>query len=129
MEFVKRVARNYWVAYYLVYVAGVAFGLWRYWPRLLRDDGILWLAAIFAVSAGIALLAAVFLEVLGRMVLLIPAAIKKIKEQGIKEGREEERRRAVDALAKAGVRSADSGEALTPAEIRNILQDRTDDRA
>ena len=124
MEFIKRVARNYWVAYYLVYVAGVAVGLWRYWPRLLRDDGILWLAVIFAVSAGIALLAAIFLEVLGRMVLLIPAAIKKIKEQGIKE----ERKRAVEALAKAGVRSAASGEALTPAEIQNILQDGSDDR-
>lgn len=121
MEFIKRVARNYWVAYYLVYVAGVAVGLWRYWPRLLRDDGILWLAAIFAVSAGIALLAAIFLEVLGRMVLLIPAAIKKIKEQ--------ERKRAVEALAKAGVRSAASGDALTPEEIRNILQGEDIDRS
>ena len=78
----------------------------------------------FCRFSGIALLAAIFLEVLGRMVLLIPAAIKKIREQGIKE----ERKRAVEALAKAGVRSAASGEALTPAEIRNILQDGSDAR-
>lgn len=55
------------------------------------------------------------------MVLLIPAAIKKIQA--------EERRRVVDALTKAGVRSANSGEVLTPAEIRNILQDESEERS
>ena len=120
MEFVKRVFRNYWLVYYAVYVGGVALGLARYWPQLTAHDGILWLAAIFGASAGSALLVAIFLEVMGRMVLLIPAAIKKIKEQ--------ERKRAAEALAKAGVRSADSGEALTPAEIRNILQGESEEQ-
>ena len=118
MEFVKRVFRNYWLVYYVVYVGGVALGLGRYWPQLTAHGGILWLAAIFGVSAGSALLVAIFLEVMGRMVLLIPAAIKKIKKQAVKE----ERERVADALAKAGVRSADSGKALTPEEIRNLLQ-------
>ena len=101
-------------------------GALRYHP--LREQGkdeLYALVAIFALAAGVALLAAILLEVMGRMVLLIPAAIKKIKEQGIKE----ERKRVADALAKAGVRSADSGEALTPAEIHSILQDGPDDRA
>ena len=124
MEFAKRIAGRYWGAYYCIYVAGIAGGAWRYQDRLAGDDGFLWLAAIFAVAAGCVSLVVIFVEAIGRMVLLIPAAWKKIKEQGIKE----ERKRAAEALVKAGVRSADSGEALTPAEIRNILQGEAEDR-
>lgn len=127
MEFIKRAARNYWVAYYLVYVAGVAVSLWRYWPRLLRDDGILWLAAIFAVSAGIALLAAIFLEVLGRMVLLIPAAIKKIKDEGRREGRREERRRIAEVLRQAGEREDGSVHITLTPEVLKLLTGEIDD--
>ena len=125
MEPLKSIAERYWVVYYLVYVAGVAIGALRYHP--LREQGkeeLYAIVAVFALAAGLALLVAIILEVLGRMVLLIPAAIKKIKEQAVKQ----ERLRVADALAKSGVRSADSGEALTQAEIRNILQDGSDDR-
>jgi len=118
----RSIAERYWVVYYLVYVGGVAFGAARYHP--LREQGkdeLFALVAVFALAAGLALLVAIIVEVLGRMVLLIPAAIKKIKEQ--------ERKRVAEALANAGVRSADSGEALTPAEIRNILQSESEDRS
>ena len=125
MEFVKRVLRNYWLVYYVVYVGGVALGLGRYWPQLTAHDGILWLAAIFGVSAGSALLVAIFLEVMGRMVLLIPAAWKKIKDQGIKEGRAEgraeERQRILDAVEQLGDQ--------VPPEILNILRGESDRRA
>ena len=47
------------------------------------------LAAIFGAAAGVALLAASIWEVTGRMVLLIPKAWNRAKE----EGRLEERRR------------------------------------
>ena len=126
MEPLRSIAERYWVVYYLVYVAGVAFGAWRYHP--LQEQGkdeLYALVAVFALVAGVALLAAILLEVMGRMVLLIPAAIKKIKEHAVNQ----ERKRVADALAKAGVRSAASGKALTPEEIRNILQNASEDRS
>ena len=123
MEFVKRVFRNYWLVYYVVYVGGVALGLGRYWPQLTAHDGILWLAAIFGVSAGSALLVAIFLEVMGRMVLLIPAAIKKIKE----EGRREERRRIAEALRQAGEREDGSVHITLTPEVLKLLTGEIDD--
>lgn len=122
MDPLRSIAERYWVVYYLVYVAGVAFGASRYHP--LREQGkdeLFALAAIFALAAGLALLAAIILEVVGRMVLLIPAAIRKIREQ--------ERKRMAEALAKAGIRSGESSEVLSPAEIRRIAEDGQYDRS
>ena len=129
MEPLKSIAERYWVVYYLVYVGGVAFGALRYHP--LREQGkdeLYALVAVFAFAAGLALLTAMLLEVIGKMVLLIPATWKKIKEQGVKEGREKERQRIIDALAKAGIWSGDSGAALTAAEIRRIVRGGSDYR-
>jgi hypothetical protein len=50
------------------------------------------LAAIFGLSVGTALMVAILVEVTGRMVLLIPQTIRKIREEGRKEGREEGQR-------------------------------------
>ena len=96
METVKTAAEKYWIIYYLVYLGLSGAGLWRYWPRLLwywrqpvmQDDSIYLLAAIFGTAAGIALGIAISLEVGGRMVLLIPAAVKKT-QGGRPEGRSE----------------------------------------
>ena len=93
MELFRRAVGNYWVAYYLVYVAMVVWGCWANWNRLdwsqaWRDDVYL-LAAILGVAAGVALMTAIIVEVFGRMVLLIPKAWNKAKE----EGRQEERKR------------------------------------
>ena len=120
MEFVKRVARNYWVAYYLVYAGGVAVALCRYWRQVSRDEGILWLAAIFGASAGSALLVAILLEVIGRMVLLIPAAVKKLKEEG--------RRSVITALAQRGGRADGSIQVnLTREEVSALLKESEED--
>lgn len=125
MEPLKSIGERYWIAYYLVYVITAGVGLWRYRPwQQSGNDELYALVAIFALAAGVALLAAILMEVIGRMVLLIPDAWKKIKQQG----REEERKRIIDALAKAGVRAGDSDETLTPSEILKIVQGDSDGR-
>ena len=65
---------------------------WLHWadPR----DGanrIYLLAAIFGVAAGAASAVAIIVEVAGRLMLLIPAAARKIPEEGREQGREEGR--------------------------------------
>ena len=125
MEFAKRIAGRYWGAYYCIYVAGIACGTWLYQDRLAGDDGFLWLAAIFAVAAGCVSLVVIFVEAIGRMVLLIPAAWKKIKEQGIKEGREEgraeERQRILNEVAQLGDQ--------VPPEILKIVKAESENRS
>ena len=132
MEPIKSIAERYWIAYYLVYVIAVGFGIWRYRPlQETGKDELYALVAVFALAAGIALLAAILLEVIGRMVLLIPAEIKRLKElgrkEGRKEGRAEERRRIADALSQIGEREEDGGIriTLTP-EMLKILMGETD---
>ena len=138
MSEVKSAAERYWVIYYLVYLAVAGAGLWKYWPRLLwywrqpllQDDSIYLLAAIFGVAAGTALATAIILEVSGRMVLLIPATVRKIKaqgrEEGIEEGREkgrdEERQRINAAFAEHDIHEGDEGPiVLDRAEFRKIM--------
>ena len=138
MEPLKSIAERYWIAYYLVYVAMVGFGIWRYRPlHETGKDELYVLVAVFALAAGAALLAAILLEVIGRMVLLIPAEIKRLKElgrkegriegreQGVKEGRTkgrvEERQRILNAVAQLGDQ--------VPPEILKIVQGEPDDRA
>ena len=68
------------------------------------------------------------------MVLLIPAAVKKIKaegrnegrKEGHKEGREEERRRIRAALANLAAPADGEPALLTPEEVMKILQDEED---
>lgn len=127
MEPLKSIAERYWVVYYLVYAGGVAFGTWRYHP--LQEHGkdeLYALVAIFALAAGLALLVAIILEVLGRMVLLIPSEIKRLREQGREEGREqgrrEERQRIVEALRQLGERDDGSIHiTLTPEVVALLL--------
>ena len=85
---------RYWIVYYLTYL--VSFGLlaWYYriplqWRGEPAVEPLYLLAAIFAVAAGTATLVAVFFEVTGRMVLLIPAAWRKAKAEGHAEGKQE----------------------------------------
>ena len=56
------------------------------------------------------------------MVLLIPAAVRKIKAQGRKEGRTSERQRITAALAQLEVHEGSGGEAtLSKADLLKIL--------
>ena len=120
MEFIKRAARNYWIVYYLVYLAGVTIGFGRYRQQLSGEESVLWLAAIFGASAGFALLVAILLEVIGRMVLLIPAAWNRAKA----EGRREERQRIVETLSRLGAREDGSIQiTLTPEVIKLLMGD------
>ena len=130
MSEVKSAAERYWVIYYLVYLAAAGAGLWKYWPRLLwywrqpvlQDDSIYLLAAIFGTAAGIALTTAIILEVSGRMVLLIPATVRKIKAQGRVEGRLEERQRISAAFSERGIHEDHKGPiVLDPDEFRKIM--------
>lgn len=57
------------------------------------------------------------MEVLGRMVLLIPAEIKRLKEQG----RREERRRIVEFLRQAGQREDGSVHITLTPEVMKLL--------
>lgn len=84
---------KYWVIYYIVFLAVLAVLLSRHWGAVNWDDGsyVLLLAAIFGLSAGVALTFTICTELGGRMVLLIPGAINKLKD----EGRKEERRQWV----------------------------------
>ena len=114
MERVKTATERYWVFYYLVYIASSVFGVCWYWERLLRYDWVLWLAAIFGASVGFALFVAIILEVSGRMVLLIPNAIKKI--------RSDERKRIRTALADLGIKEGQEPVTLNPDEVLKVLQ-------
>ena len=92
MEVLKRLAPNYWLGYYAVYVvvftylAVVFRDSLAKWPEL---ESLFTAAAIFAVSTGAALLAAVIMEGVGYMVLLIPKRVKELKEAGRKVGFQE----------------------------------------
>ena len=94
----KRLARSsverwgkYWIIYYIVFLAVLAFLLRRHWHALDWSDEtyLLLLAAIFGVSAGAALTVTILSEFGVSIVLLIPSTYKWIKEKGHKEGRQE----------------------------------------
>ena len=80
---------KYWVIYYIVFLVALAFLLGRHWGAVKWDDGsyVFLLAAIFGLSAGVALTFTICTELGGRMVLLIPEAVKKLKDEGRKEER------------------------------------------
>ena len=74
------------------------FGWPHRWDLLQGNARISVLADVYGVAAGTAVFITISVEALGRMVLLIPAAVKKLKS----EGRREQRRRERQALAKFG---------------------------
>ena len=94
MNVIRRLAPNYWLGYYVVYMATLISLCARHRQALLdwSDEGYLFtLAAIFAVSAGTALTSAAVAEGVGYVVLLIPKRIKQLKDEGRAEGRMEGR--------------------------------------
>ena len=82
---------KYWVIYYIVFLAVLAFLLRRHWHALDWSDEtyLFLLAAIFGVSAGAALTVTILSEFGVSIVLLIPSTYKWIKEKGHKEGIQE----------------------------------------
>ena len=120
MNVIRRLAPNYWLGYYVVYIATLLFLCARHRQALLdwSDEGYLFtLAAIFAVSAGTALTSAAVAEGVGYVVLLIPKRIKQLKDEGRAEGRAEERERVGKAIARF-----ERGE-ITIDELRRLTSD------
>ena len=84
----RRFLEVYWVIYFQAYLAAVALLLWLYWGDLTGGDRltrVYLLAAIFGSAAGGAAVFTIIVEAGGYLVLLIPARIKKLKDEGRKE--------------------------------------------
>ena len=100
MKRIERIVESYWIGYYIVFAAGVAILLYRHNWTLAQWDDVDLLGDVFSTAGGEALLVVIIVEVLGRMVLLIPKTVKAILEKG----REEERRRILEAYRDAVAR-------------------------
>ena len=115
---------KYWIVYYLVYVIsiGICVRIFRaeiFGTDIQKIERLFLLAAIVGLSAGIAVLAVILVEVTVRMVLLIPSAWRKAKG----EGREEERKRVKNIIAEHGKRDPTTGALTISAEGERLLND------
>ena len=126
----KQAFGKYWLVYYLVYVVNVAVFLWQYRVPLLSrgtaDDTRLYLlAAVFGVSAGIALTVTILMEVLITMVLLAPRvwrhAVNQGKQEGLQEGRQEEKARVQAIIDQHGKRDPETGQLVISEEGLRLL--------
>ena len=129
MNVIQRLAPNYWLGYYAVYLSVLIFLLVRHRDEVMDWSGtgyIFTLAAIFTVSVGTALTSAIIAEGVGYVVLLIPKRVKKLKDEGRREGRiegrMEERAEARERAGKA-IDRFERGE-ITIAELRRLTSDR-----
>ena len=86
----NRFIEVYWVIYFVGYLIAIGVLFWLHWADLTRGDKAIYpLSAIFSTAAGAASAFAIIVEVGGRIVLLIPATVKKLKNEGRKEGIEQ----------------------------------------
>ena len=118
MNVIQRLAPNYWLGYYAVYLSVLIFLLVRHRDEVMDWSGtgyIFTLAAIFTVSVGTALMSAIIAEGVGYVVLLIPKRVKQLKDEGRREERAEARERVGKAFArfKKGEITFDELERLT----------------
>ena len=129
MERIERVLNNYWIGYYIVFAACAGVYLYRHNWTPSQWDNVSLLSDIFGASAGIALLVVISVEVLGRMVLLIPKTVRAILEKGRAEGREAQSRRVNEAYERFGV-EVDGVQALpnTP-EVKEFLRGDSDEKS
>lgn len=98
----SRFPTPYWIIYYLAYLIAAAILLWLYWDGLLNSDGntrIFLLAAVFGAAGGAAVAFTILSEMGVRAMLLIPAAVNKLK----REGRMERDARYKEAYRRFGV--------------------------
>ena len=102
----NRFPGEYWIIYYLAFLVAVAVLLWLYWDGLLRGGGdtrLFLLAAVFGTAGGAAITFTITTEMGVRAMLLIPAAVKKLKQEGRREGRDERDKRYEEAYRRFGV--------------------------
>ena len=116
----------YWVIYYLAYLLAVALLLWLYWGNLMSSEGntrIFLLAAVFGTAAGTAFIFTILVEVGVRTMLLIPAAVRKLK----REGRLERDKRYEEALKRFGVEKDGVITLSFTPEVRAFLDSETEE--
>ena len=83
MAVLRNVLAYYWILYYAIYVAIWGYLAWQHWGELQPYGNRTYvLGNISGASAGIASVIAFFVEVIGRMVLLIPKAVNDIFARG-----------------------------------------------
>ena len=91
--------RFYWVIYYLAFVVGVVTWGWPIWTSWrcnylhVKDPAFSEIVDVYGMSAGTAVLVAIFLEVGGRIVLLIQTRCRGPVGEGATRGRTGEARR------------------------------------
>ena len=106
--------RFYWVIYYLTFVVGVLVWGWPIWTAWkwsylhAKNPAFGEIVDVYGMSAGTAVLVAIFLEVGGRIVLLIKPAVEALLEKGREEGREEGRREGREEGIQEGVLARDA---------------------
>ena len=139
MRNIERIIGNYWIGYYGVYLVAVLVLLYRHNWTLGQWDDIELLSKVFSTAAGYALFAAVVVEGLGRMVLLIPKTVRSIFNkgrveglaeglaEGRVEGRQEERKRMLAAHREARARGLDPHSAEFEDFILGFNLDKTED--
>ena len=92
MAVLRNVLAYYWILYYAIYVAIWGYLAWQHWGELQPYGNRTYvLGNISGASAGIASVIAFFVEVIGRMVLLIPKAINSLLARGRKEAHDKAR--------------------------------------
>ena len=139
MKMLNRVITGgYWGAYYLVYVLGVALLVYYFWDELLfletrhlYVETLFLIGAIYAVSAGTALFVAIIVEVTGRMVLLIPRAWNRAKDEGRAEGLAQGRTEGrAEGLAEGLTQGLTEGRAtgLTVGRAEGLTEGRAEER-
>ena len=113
-----RLLDSYGVIYPLAYLIAVAIMLWLHWGDLFHNDNPVYLlAAVFGAAAGAALTLAILVEVGGRIVLLIPATVRKLR----REGRQERDARYQEALDRFGVEEDGVAVLRFTPEVRQFL--------
>ena len=139
MRNIERILGNYWIGYYLVYLVAVLVLMYRHDWTLAQWDDVELMSDIFSTVVGYALLAAVVVEGLGRMVLLIPKTVKAIMAkghaeghaegltEGRTEGRKKEQKRMLSALREARARGIDPDSPEFERFLRDFQVDGTED--
>lgn len=132
MRNIERILGNYWIGYYAVYLVAVLVLLYRHNWTLAQWDDVELLSAVFSTAVGYALLTVVVVEVLGKVVLIIPNTVRFImnkgRAEGQAEGRKAERERTRLALREARARGIDPNSPEFEQFLLDFDADNPDDR-
>lgn len=120
--------RSYWIGYYLLYPVLVAiFSIYNHRELLAGSDRLQTLAVVMGVSAGLASLLAVIIELGGRALLLIPKAVNALLDKGREEAKQEQRQRMERILEVCGSQKDGATVLTITPEVLAYLAGQTDD--